>query len=355
LKIAKIFSRPLLRATVYRVYAGKGHSEMEPDVGDLVELMGLVGRMDLNGRQGRVEAWYPDKQRFGVNLGGSEGTMALKGTNLKTVSPTFWAAIRATGTGENAAARNVAAAVQGLRSMSHTIDFVVLEVTDLKKNPPPVVGDSDVVACCKVARKSEQAVPLARVIWGVRKDNRMMETLVLTLKRPDGAVPKRSTKDQTAMQRLVIIEAFAHHLERGEVITLPTSVRDIVNELGTAKQTEAARALLSLALPVIEADSGPTPSTAFLRTILGELCEELKDYEAAIRAYLGVTTECCHVLKPIRVLMNPGFIDGPPKEAAYQNLGLAYKRAGKYDLSEQAYIEALQGARHDDYSGTIRN
>ena len=50
-------------------------------IGSLVKLHGL-SRADLNGRSGRVVSWSADKGRLGVQIDGSNGTLAVKPNNL---------------------------------------------------------------------------------------------------------------------------------------------------------------------------------------------------------------------------------------------------------------------------------
>ena len=127
-------------------------------------------------------------------------------------------------------------------------------------------------------------------------------------------------------------------------------MRDAVEALGKA-EPQAARSLLELLIPVIEAaNGGPTTHTAHLRTVLGEFCEDLQDLTSAIAAYLGVTAECGFLLKPRRLLATPGFNQGPPWEGAYGNLGLAYKRSGMLDKGRACYHEGLHGVRQRDLS-----
>jgi len=77
------------------------------------------------------------------------------------------------------------------------------------------------------------------------------------------------------------------------------AVRLLVSTI--AQDTVAARAMLMVALPTLEASAGgPTHNTTFLRTSLGELCEALGDNTDAIGAYLSVTTTCAHMM-PLEV------------------------------------------------------
>ncbi|CAK0906416.1 unnamed protein product, partial [Prorocentrum cordatum] len=52
-------------------------------VGDTVEIFGLNGAKELNGRRGVIVTFVSDTQRFGVKLEGDEETKAVKPANLK--------------------------------------------------------------------------------------------------------------------------------------------------------------------------------------------------------------------------------------------------------------------------------
>uniref|UniRef100_A0A7S1W0F9 Protein-S-isoprenylcysteine O-methyltransferase n=1 Tax=Alexandrium catenella TaxID=2925 RepID=A0A7S1W0F9_ALECA len=75
----------------------------------MVEVHGLQGAKELNGRRGRIVAFVEETQRFGVKLEGEEETKAVKPANLKR--------LEAMGTGErNALEKQLADVVQRLKT-----------------------------------------------------------------------------------------------------------------------------------------------------------------------------------------------------------------------------------------------
>ena len=58
----------------------------DPTIGDTVEIYGLSGAKELNGRCGTIVAFVQDKQRFGVRLAGGEETKAVKPANVKRLT-----------------------------------------------------------------------------------------------------------------------------------------------------------------------------------------------------------------------------------------------------------------------------
>mmetsp|Transcript_26033 Transcript_26033/g.82264 ORF Transcript_26033/g.82264 Transcript_26033/m.82264 type:complete len:595 (-) Transcript_26033:112-1896(-) len=67
--------------------AGSAASESgctgELAVGDVVEIHGLQGAKELNGRRGRIVAYVEETSRYGVRLEGDEDTKAVKPSNLR--------------------------------------------------------------------------------------------------------------------------------------------------------------------------------------------------------------------------------------------------------------------------------
>mmetsp|Transcript_22545 Transcript_22545/g.49839 ORF Transcript_22545/g.49839 Transcript_22545/m.49839 type:complete len:640 (-) Transcript_22545:37-1956(-) len=57
-------------------------------VGDAVEIFGLQGAKELNGRRGRIVAYVEESARFGVRLEGDDDTKAVKPANLRRIERT---------------------------------------------------------------------------------------------------------------------------------------------------------------------------------------------------------------------------------------------------------------------------
>jgi len=330
--------------------------EIAREIGSRVVLVRLVSRADLNGKRGTVRSFDAEKGRFGIEVNEEEGLLALKPANLQTE---LWGAISG-----DVKARDVALVAKGLRRIASKSSFVVTEFLDPKNDPQFVLPrgwdsyevDFEMMGGIIVARASTPSVQMAYVVFGPLVSTGLMRTLTMYAKKEkDVTVDRASTREQIDLTTLAVLESVIRGLERGEVPLSAAAVRDAMEALGRA-ELQAARCLLELAIPVIEtAKGGPTKHTTHLRTVLGEFCEELKDQTSAIAAYVGVTTECACLLKPWHMLSRPGFEDGPPKEAAYGNLGLAYKRARKFDLGEACYREGLHGARQSDMSQGLQH
>jgi hypothetical protein len=154
------------------------------------------------------------------------------------------------------------------------------------------------------------------------------------------------TVEKYGASAFALIHYYANALERHVMPTpyrLLAETRSVLAHLG---EHATARALLQIALPAIEiAFGGPTNETTLLRGGLGELCEVLCDHRGAIRAYLGVTQECAHLL--LNAASDSDRLSGCSFGTAWNNLGLAYTRAGLLVPAVNAYQQALEGADSD--------
>ena len=135
---------------------------------------------------------------------------------------------------------------------------------------------------------------------------------------------------------------------------MPVSFRllsELRSSLAEMGRSALACAVLRIAVPSLEAAcGGPTHETTSLRVSLGELCEALEDHATAIRAHLGVTQECADLL------LSHG--DGGPGVTfvnVWNNLGFAFKRAGRLVPAAKAYQTALQFTDASDVSSCVQN
>lgn len=133
---------------------------------------------------------------------------------------------------------------------------------------------------------------------------------------------------------LTMLQGTAAALAAGYVPVATGLLEQIGNALLAAKQPKAAQAMMGASL----AKAPVNTSTMLMRSLLGELCEEIEDWDGALRAYLTVTTQCAHLLKPL-TCDEPGLT----RVTAFNNLGLAFKRSGKLDHAERTYRSALEG------------
>ena len=330
-------------------------------IGSKVVLEGLVARADLNGRSGVVLSFDAERGRFGVEVDGQSDLLALKPANLQPLVEAqreealiVWRAIP-----ENAPTAEIALAVQGLRAVADTMGFVLVDIPTSTMPPGAgALGKGKLLVRCDVKKAKEESSSFHfNVILTLTEDG-LMDTFVVGL-QPEGisqqeARPRGSTKEQNAMSKFALLHGLAHGLERGELPTLPKVARDAIAELakGPHRALPAARALLQLNIPVVEAAAGrPTRGSVGLRYFLGEFCEELCDYDGAIKAYKGIASECRDLLRPAHLNNpRPGLEDAPASEMVFAALGLAYKRAGKYDLAEETFRDGLRGVRAGDLS-----
>jgi len=90
-------------------------------VGDIVEVHGLQGAKELNGRRGRIVTFVGETQRFGVRLEGDDDTKAVKPANLRRLEQASSPAKGGAGAGivepeRNSLERELADVVQRLKS-----------------------------------------------------------------------------------------------------------------------------------------------------------------------------------------------------------------------------------------------
>jgi len=353
-----------------RAMASNGVEGGAIDIGSKVVLEGLVARADLNGRSGVVISFDAERGRFGVEVDGQSDLLALKPANLQPLVEAqrvdlsiLWRAIP-----ENAPTAEIARAVQGLRAVADAKGFVLVDIPVVDGTSPSRTGHGtippgagamgNVLVWCNVKRAKEVSSSHHFAVVLTPTEDGLINTVVVGL-QPEGsaqqeAVPRGSTKEQSSMSTFALLHGLAYGLERGELPTLPKVARGAIDELAKLphRALPAARALLQLSIPVVEAAAGgPTRGSVGLRYFLGEFCEELCDYDGAIKAYKGIASECRDLLRPAHLNNpRPGLEDAPASEMVFAALGLAYKRAGKYDLAEETYRDGLRGVRTGDLS-----
>ena len=273
-------------------------------------------------------------------------------------APILWLAIP-----EDAPTAEIAEiAVQGLRTVADTTGYVFVNAFDSSgrtipssRIPPPPPG---LLWWCKVKKATTAASESSSddhlcseyhlVDMTKMEDGRIFTNIISFTANSPGSVPRLSTKENDKICMFAKLQVLACGLERGELPTMPRAVETAVQVLTQSRHhaLPAARALLLLSIPIVEAAAGgPSEASVRLRYLLGEVCEELRDHDGAIKAYQGIASECKDLLLPAHlILRRPGL----SSEAIFAALGLAYKRAAGYDLAEETYRDALRGVRADD-------
>ena len=336
-------------------------------IGSKVVLKGLVARAHLNGSSGIVIAFHAERGRFAVQVDGHINQLALRPVNLQPMveAPILWLAIP-----EDAPTAEIAEiAVQGLRTVADTTGYVFVNAFDSSgrtipssRIPPPPPG---LLWWCKVKKATKAASESSSddhlcseyhlVDMTKMDDGRIFTNIISFTANPDpGSVPRLSTKENDKICMFAKLQVLACGLERGELPTMPRAVETAVQVLTQSRHhaLPSARALLLLSIPIVEAAAGgPSEASVRLRYLLGEVCEELRDHDGAIKAYQGIASECKDLLQPAHlILRRPGLQHALSSEAIFAALGLAYKRAARYDLAEETYRDALRGVRADDLS-----
>ena len=184
--------------------------------------------------------------------------------------------------------------------------------------------------------------PSIRNIDEIDVDEHSFSATVTCIPRHSMPAPKlRSARTEEAAD-LVLLQGAANGIEAGYAPVSPPVLRQIRSKLIEGGEMNAARALLQAALPLAPI----CHETVQLRVSLGELCEALQDWNGAIRSYRSLTIQCAHMLGPA-LLRNQGRAEtrypACCRIEAYDYLGLAYKRSGRYAHAERMYREGLRG------------